>query len=103
MTQAPLSPGLSTCRSLWRVALVTLLGIFSAMTMALAADPAGFDTAFATFQRASAGDESAVDGAAAQFAALSAAAPTDPVLLAYAGAAGSLRARSTLLPWKKMS
>ena len=70
---------------------------------ALAVDPAVYETAFQQFQRAAAGDKDAIEPAAQQFAGLSAAEPADPVLLAYAGAATSMRAKTTLLPWKKMS
>jgi len=81
-----------------------LAGLLAAATLSAgAASPAAFDAAFAQFQRASAGEEAAVEPAAQQFAALSSAEPGDPVLLAYAGAAAALRSRSTLLPWKKMS
>lgn len=70
---------------------------------ATAADAdAAFNTAFARFMAASAGDGAAIDDAAAQFARLSAAAPADPVLRAYAGAATAMRATTTILPWKKL-
>lgn len=61
-----------------------------------------FDAAFARFTAARAGDEAAIDEAATQFSRLSAAAPADPVLRAYAGAATAMRATTTILPWKKM-
>lgn len=59
--------------------------------------------AFQTFQRAVAGDTSAVEPAAEQFSALSRARPGDPLTLAYAGSATAMRATTTLLPWRKMS
>lgn len=74
-----------------------------AQPAAATADDGAFAPAFARFQQAAAGDEAAIDDAAAQFAKLSAAQPADPVLRAYAGAAGSMRAKTTLLPWRKLS
>ncbi|MDT7835201.1 hypothetical protein [Aquabacterium sp. OR-4] len=62
----------------------------------------GFAAAFARFSAAKPGDEAAIEAATAQFNKLLAAAPTDPVLRAYAGASTSMRATTTLLPWKKM-
>ncbi|MEK8050799.1 hypothetical protein AACH10_11175 [Ideonella sp. DXS22W] len=67
-----------------------------------AAADAGFNAAFARFIAAKPGDDAAIDDAASQFGKLLAAAPTDPVLRAYAGAATSMRATTTMLPWKKM-
>ena len=96
-------------RSLWQVARVALTGLAGATILSLAplpanaADPAALVVAFQQFQRAAAGDEAAIDSAAREFGAFSAADPHDPVLMAYAGAATSMRARTTMLPWKKMS
>jgi len=96
-------------RAVLRVAAIVAISSLGAAWVVLAAppacaaDPVGFDAAFAQFQRAAAGDEGATEGAAKQFAALAAADPGDPVLLAYEGAATALQARATLLPWKKMS
>ncbi len=59
--------------------------------------------AFARFQQAGPDNHAAVDDAAQQFQQLSAAHPADPVLRAYAGAALSMRAITTRLPWRKMS
>jgi hypothetical protein len=84
--------------------LCRLLALMAFATLpALAFDPSAYEAAFQQFQRAAAGDEEAIEPAAQQFGALSLAEPADPVLLAYAGAATSMRARTTLLPWKKMS
>ncbi|MBL8340843.1 MAG: hypothetical protein JNL30_05175 [Rubrivivax sp.] len=69
---------------------------------AQAAEAPAFAAAMAEFDRALGGDEAAVEPAAERLARLSAAEPADPVLRAYAGAATALRARTTLLPWKKM-
>lgn len=73
-----------------------------AQAPAAAPDP-GFDAALERFLSATPGDEKAIGDAASQFVRLSAAEPTDPVLRAYAGAATSMRATTTLLPWKKIS
>lgn len=62
-----------------------------------------FEAAFHQFQQALQGDDGAADKAAEQFGSLAQAEPADPVLLAYAGAALSMKARSSLLPWKKMA
>jgi hypothetical protein len=52
--------------------------------------------------QANSGDSSAIDRAAEAFAALYKNAPSNPVLLAYTGAATAMRATTTMLPWKKM-
>jgi len=70
--------------------------------IAIAAPDAAFDNAFRHFIVASGGDKSAVDSAADEFEALLKAEPANPVLMAYAGAAGAMRAGTTLMPWKKM-
>lgn len=68
-----------------------------------AADAAAFNTAMSAFNKSMEGDESAIDTSAEQWLKLSQAEPQDPVLRAYAGAATAMRARTTFLPWKKMS
>jgi hypothetical protein len=70
---------------------------------AQAASEAAFQTAFQQFSLASEGDKSAVDPAADAFEALLKTEPANPVLMAYAGASHSLRATTTMMPWKKMS
>lgn len=72
-------------------------------TTAQAAPDAPFQSAATHFSQARAGDTSAVDKAAEEFAALLRTEPGNPVLMAYAGAAIALRASTTMLPWKKMS
>jgi hypothetical protein len=67
-----------------------------------AADAPAFAAAMAEFQKANGGDEAAIGAAAEQLARLSQADPSDPVLRAYLGAATAMRARTTLLPWKKI-
>ena len=81
------------------LAALVLPPLGSAETPAAATD---VPTAITTFQRASGGDDSAIGPAAAQLTALSRSQPSDPLLLAYAGAATSMQARTTWLPWRKM-
>ena len=97
-------------RDVLRIATVAVLGAVSAAWMTLAAplahaavDAAGFEAAFATFQRAAAGDDAAADAAVKQFGSLAEADPADPLLLAYSGASTALQARAAQLPWKKLS
>ena len=84
-----------------RLALVTaaLLGA----GLLHAAPQAQFEPAFKLFSQASAGDEAAINKAAESFEALLKAEPVNPVLMAYAGAATTMKATTTMLPWKKMS
>ncbi len=70
--------------------------------IAVAAPDAAFDDAFRHFIIASGGEKSAVDAAADEFEALLKTEPGNPVLMGYAGAAGAMRAGTTLMPWKKM-
>lgn len=70
---------------------------------AAAAAPGPFSQALEQFLRAEAGERSAIEPAVARWQALSAAEPNDPVLRAYAGAATSMQALTTWLPWRKMS
>ena len=69
---------------------------------AFAPSAEAFDQADATFRRASDGDRAAIAPALAQFTALLQARPGDPRLMAYAGAATAMQARTTWLPWKKI-
>jgi len=91
-------------RSYGRIAAGLAWAVWTCATVApaWAAPEAAFDKAFASFNRASAGDSSAVDEAAAAFDALHRAEPANPVLLAYAGASLSMKAGTTSMPWKKM-
>jgi hypothetical protein len=70
---------------------------------AAAAPEAQFQPAFAAFMRAAAGDASAIEPAADAFGALLQAEPANPVLMAYSGAATSMKANTTWMPWKKMA
>lgn len=86
--------------------LLSALLAASAATFSLSAHAvpeAAFQPAFATFMQASGGDTAAIDKAADAFAALLKTEPTNPVLMAYSGAATSMKANTTWLPWKKMS
>ncbi|HWK85365.1 MAG TPA: hypothetical protein VNS61_16695 [Caldimonas sp.] len=83
----------------WFTALAALVGSGTAWP---ASDEA-FQSAFQSFAKASAGDDSAIDAAATAFAALHQAEPANPVLTAYAGASVALQARAALSPLKKMS
>jgi hypothetical protein len=62
-----------------------------------------FAAAFGRFRQATAGDAGAVEPASDAFGALLKAEPANPVLLAYAGATTAMRARTTVVPWKKLS
>ena len=70
---------------------------------AMAAPDAQFQAAFKQFIRASSGDESAIEPAAEAFSGLLKSEPANPVLMAYAGSATSMKATTTMLPWKKMA
>jgi hypothetical protein len=70
---------------------------------AMAAPQPQFDHAFAQFQQARTGDEGAITRSAAAFELLLKAEPINPVLMAYTGAATSMLATTTWLPWAKMS
>ncbi len=86
-----------------RAALAWLcLSAALAAAPAAAAPAAAFDQAYQQFDRAGAGDDAALQRAAEAFAGLLEAEPTHPVLMAYLGSATAMKARTTLLPWKKM-
>jgi len=85
------------------VATVLVLSVLAAASQARAAPEPAFQSAFQQFSQASAGDSAAIDKAADEFASLLHAEPTSPVLMAYAGASEAMKARTTALPWKKMS
>ncbi|MBK6851934.1 MAG: hypothetical protein IPG93_10010 [Burkholderiales bacterium] len=84
-------------------ALIAMLALLSVTPLQAAPDAATYASARARFQPALDGDNAAVEPAAEQLKAMSDAEPTDPVLRAYAGAATSMKARTTFLPWRKMS
>ncbi len=80
--------------------VVSMIGL---STTALAVPDAPFQSAFAHFLKANAGDAAAIEPAAESFTALLQTEPSNPVLMAYAGAATAMKATSTWLPWKKMA
>ena len=87
-----------------RSVATALLNLALASAMPAHAVPdAQFRPAQAVFLKAADGDKSAVDGAAAAFASLLKAEPANPVLLAYSGAATSMKATTTWLPWKMLA
>jgi tetratricopeptide (TPR) repeat protein len=101
----PTAPLFSPHRAFGR-RIAHLLAAFSLATASgwsLAAPEPQFQAAFQQFQSALQGDSGAVDKANEAFAALLKAEPADPVLMAYSGAATTLRAGTTMLPWKKMN
>lgn len=82
----------------------TLLTLTMAMLLAgpaQAASQAQFQSAFDQF-KASKGNDSAIEKSAEAFGALLKLEPTNPVLMAYAGASTTMKATTTWLPWKKM-
>ncbi len=84
---------------------VHLLAVTTAALMATtvqAVPEAQFQSAFTQFIQATTGDDSAIDRSADAFAALLKAEPGNPVLMAYVGAATSMKAGASWLPWKKM-
>lgn len=92
-------------RSAIRVAIASLLitGTVAATSLAQAQTAAPtYESATARMQQASAGDAGAAEDAAEQFEKLLALQPADPVIRSYLGAATAMRARTTLLPWKKI-
>ena len=68
-----------------------------------AAGDAAFDAAYRSFAKAAAGDDSAIDAAASAFESLRSAEPANPVVVAYAGASATMRAKTALAPLDKMS
>lgn len=84
------------------VAPLLAAALMSACAVAQPVSDEAFQQAFNRFKQAVGGQTDAVDGAADAFAKLLAEQPGDPVLMAYAGASTSLRARTTVMPWKKL-
>jgi hypothetical protein len=82
--------------------LATAAAVLALTSSAWALPEAQFLPAYDQFMQATQGHESAIDKSADAFAALLKAEPGNPVLMAYTGAATSLRATTTMLPWKKM-
>jgi hypothetical protein len=84
------------------LSLTLLLALLSVTALVHAAPDAAFDKALQQFGRASGGDHAAIEPAADAFAALLKAEPANPVLLAYTGAATTMKAVTALDPMKKM-
>jgi len=83
-----------------------ILALLAAALLALSAHAVPddkFQAAFHRFKQAAAGDTGAVDRAADAFGALLKEEPANPVLQAYAGATTAMRAKTTVIPWKKLS
>lgn len=82
-----------------------LIGTVTALLVstAQATPEAQFRPAFDQFIQASRGNESAIAKSADAFEALLKLEPSNPVLMAYAGASTTMKANTTWLPWKKMS
>lgn len=74
-----------------------------AVSPCLAFGDRAYEDANQSLLRASAGDKSQIEGAVEKFGALYKAEPTHPLLLAKLGAATAMQARTTMLPWKKIS
>ena len=100
------------------LAVLLFAGIFAAGPNAWAADAAtpasspatalaqapaaNVEPVFANFVLAADGQENLVEPTAAALAKLQQAHPNDVVLMAYAGSATAMQAKTTFLPWKKM-
>ncbi|MFO1268343.1 MAG: hypothetical protein U1F67_17155 [Rubrivivax sp.] len=95
--------GLSSLTAVVAATACAAAVVLAAAGPASAATPEQFAAAFGTLQQALNGDSGAVEAAAARWRALSEAEPGDPVLRAYAGSATAMLARTTMLPWRKMS
>jgi hypothetical protein len=70
--------------------------------VASAAPDAQFQVGFAAFVQAQKGDSAALSKSVDAFTTMLQAEPGNPVLMAYTGAATTMQATTTMLPWKKM-
>ncbi len=91
-----------TRTNFWAIAAIALLSL-AVTVSAHAAGDAAFDAAFGSFAKAAAGDDGSIDAAAKAFESLRAAEPANPVVVAYAGASATMRAKTALAPLDKMS
>jgi len=91
----------TTIKRFLAVSAVAILA--AASTQAWAMTDAQFLAANTFLQQANAGDKDAIATAVEKFESLSKAEPTNPVALVHLGAATSMQARTTMLPWKKIS
>ena len=87
--------------SCWLAVAVAAAVLLSTTAQAVAETQ--FQRVFVVFSQARGGDDGAIDKAADGFEKLRRAEPTNPVVMVYAGAATTLKATTTWLPWKKMS
>jgi len=83
-------------------ALILLAALSGGASPAWSADSPAYTTAMTQFQRAADGDKDAIEGAVQKWREVSAAQPLDPVPRAFAGAATTMLATTTMLPWRKM-
>ena len=85
-----------------RTTLLTL-ALATALNSAWSATEAAFEGAYQQFNQALQGREAAIAESVSAFGALLQSEPTNPVLMAYHGAATTMQANTTWMPWKKMS
>ncbi len=95
-------------RNPWPTALAALAAALTALALAVpdaarATERTAGEQAHASFDAAVGGHAAAIEPAAAQWRALSDADPADAVARAYAGAATSMLATTTILPWRKLA
>lgn len=102
-TSTPPRPLPAARRLFTATATAAVLAALLHVGSAPAAPEPAFQAAFQAFNAASSGKADEVDKAVSAFDNLLKAEPGNPVLMVYAGAATSMRATTTMLPWKKMS
>jgi hypothetical protein len=100
LQESVMKPTTVTRRIRQLVLAVSLIGLGS---VSAAVPEAQFQSAFNQFVQATSGDAGAIERATEAFSALLKTEPSNPVLLAYAGAATAMKATTTWLPWKKMA
>lgn len=94
---------ISNLKSFFGTVAASLLSFaFLSGTAGAATSDADFQEALKVFHEAQAGDKSAVERAADMFEDLLKKDPGHPALIAYQGAATSIKGRTTMLPWKKI-
>lgn len=96
-----MNPNTSSRRFIRSLAALAVSAVLSAPAWAV--PDAQFVPLFEQFNVINNGDDSKLDQVADGFAALLKTEPTNPVLLAYVGTTTSMKANTTILPWKKMS
>ena len=93
----------STSTSKIKRHVAAAMAVMALASSVWAAPEAQFQPAFELFMQANSGNDAAIDKSVEAFAVLLKAEPGNLVLMAYEGAATSMRADTTMLPWKKMS